>query len=235
MPTAVVTGSDSGIGHAFAKLLLDEGWKVYAVDRNEGEGLKSLSPKAHTAHLDVTSTSSIEQFKALLSGNNGSTVEPIDLLLNIAGIASSDDSLSTSTLAVFQKTFAVNTFGPFLLIQALLPNILASPTKQIGIVSSRVGSIGDNSTGGNYAYRSSKAAVNSIGKSLAMELKTQGVTVLLLHPGIVRTNILPAEVMPPDAVEPEEAARKLWENVVKGKGIEETGTFWHREGYELPW
>ena len=68
-----------------------------------------------------------------------------------------------------------------------------------------------------------------------MDLKAQGVTVLLLHPGIVRTTLLPADTSLPEAVEPEEATRKLWENVVKRKGIEETGTFWHREGYELPW
>lgn len=119
--------------------------------------------------------------------------------------------------------------------QALLSNIIGSTDPKIGIVSSRVGSIGDNTTGGHYGYRASKAAVNSIGKSLAIDLKDKGVTVLLLHPGIVRTNILPTTQMPPDAVEPEEAARKLWENIVSKKGLEATGTFWHREGYELPW
>jgi NAD(P)-dependent dehydrogenase (short-subunit alcohol dehydrogenase family) len=122
-----------------------------------------------------------------------------------------------------------------LFIQALLPNILKAKSPKVCIVSSRVGSVGDNSSGGHYAYRSSKAAVNSIGKSMAMDLKDKGVTVLLLHPGFVQTNILPKTKMPPETVQPEEAARKLWENVVKKKGIEQTGTFWHREGFELPW
>jgi NAD(P)-dependent dehydrogenase (short-subunit alcohol dehydrogenase family) len=149
--------------------------------------------------------------------------------------ANEDDSLETSNLQVFQRTFAVNTFGVFLFTQALLPNVLVSSSPKIGIVSSRVGSVADNSTGGHYAYRSSKAAVNSIGKSLAVELKDKGVTVMLLHPGIVQSNLLPMAKMPPEAVMPEEAARKLWENIVSKKTIEDTGKFWHREGFELPW
>ena len=119
--------------------------------------------------------------------------------------------------------------------QALLPNILASHDKKVGILTSRVGSVGDNSTGGSYAYRSSKAAANSIGKSMAMNLKDKGVTVMLLHPGIVSTNILPGISSNPEAVQPEEAATKLWRNVVSQKGVKETGKFWHREGQELPW
>jgi NAD(P)-dependent dehydrogenase (short-subunit alcohol dehydrogenase family) len=68
-----------------------------------------------------------------------------------------------------------------------------------------------------------------------MDLKDKGVTVMLLHPGFVRTNILPSEEMPPEAVEADEAALKLWRNIVNQKGIEDTGKFWHREGFELPW
>lgn len=98
-----------------------------------------------------------------------------------------------------------------LLTQALLANLLAAENAKIGIVSSRVGSIGDNSTGGSYAYRASKAAVNSIGKSMACDLQSQGITVSLLHPGIVRTGLDPDSTAEPhpESVEPEEAASKL--------------------------
>lgn len=180
----------------------------------------------------MTSVDSITTFKQSQIKD-----EPLDLLLNIAGIAagSETDSLTSSTPAIFQSTFAVNTFGPFFTTQALLPNLRASPSAKIGIVSSRVGSIGDNSSGGHYAYRASKAAVNSVGKSMAMDLKPDGIAVLLLHPGFVKSNLLPDAKMPPETVLPDEAARKLWENVVKPKGMEQTGTFWHREGFELPW
>jgi NAD(P)-dependent dehydrogenase (short-subunit alcohol dehydrogenase family) len=101
------------------------------------------------------------------------------------------DTLETVDLAKFQKTFAVNTFGPLLLTQALLHNILAAQQPRIAVVSSRVGSIGDNSSGGAYSYRSSKAAVNALFKSMAIDLKSRNVPVLILHPGIVKTNLDP--------------------------------------------
>ena len=145
------------------------------------------------------------------------------------------DGLTNSTLDIFQKTFAVNAYGPFFVTQALLPNLEAATKAKIGIVTSRVGSIGDNSSGGHYSYRASKAAANSIGKSIAMDLKDKGIAVLLLHPGYVKTGLLPNATMPPETVLPNEAAEKLWRNVVKPKGMEQTGTFWHREGFELPW
>ncbi|KAK6387017.1 hypothetical protein LTS17_000282 [Exophiala oligosperma] len=233
MPTVVVTGANSivGIGYAFARLLCNKGCNVYAIDRDNGNGLKALESKAHTATVDVTSPESIQAFKQSL----GDT--PIDILLNVAGIAAGpqSDGLTTTNLDILQRTFAVNTYGPLLLTQALLPNVLRSSNPKIGIVSSRVGSVGDNSTGGSYAYRASKAAVNSIGKSMAMDLKDKGVVVMLLHPGIVKTNILPNETFPADAAEADEAAKMLWENIVSKKDMADTGKFWHREGYELPW
>ena len=202
---------------------------MYAVDVNQGDGLKALKG-AETATLDVTSLDSIQAFKASLGD------EPIDLLLNVAGIArvNDQDTLEEASLTDFQKVFAVNTFGPMFLTQALLPNLLASSGPKIGIVTSRMGSIGDNSSGGQYSYRASKAAVNAIGKSMAMDLKPKGVTVMLLHPGITKTNILPMDQFPPDALEADEAAKRLWKIVSDAK-IGETGKMWHRDGYELPW
>lgn len=163
------------------------------------------------------------------------------------------DSLTTTHPSVLEKTFAVNAYGPLLLTQALLPNILKASSPKIGnmvssatmeqlsnflmpMQSSRVGSIADNSSGGSYAYRASKAALNSIGKSMAMDLKEKGVTVIMMHPGYVKTALDTSGHTHslPEAVEPEEAASKLWK-VLKSKKIEDTGTFWHREGQELPW
>ncbi|MBA7491787.1 C-factor [subsurface metagenome] len=118
--------------------------------------------------------------------------------------------------------------------QALLPNLLKAENAKIAIVTSRVGSIGDNSSGGMYAYRSSKAAANSIGKTMAMDLQKQNIPVLLLHPGFVRSGLLPGNDGD-QFVDPPEAATKLWNNVVKPRGMESTGKFYHREGYELPW
>ncbi|KAG2162195.1 hypothetical protein JADG_001934 [Aureobasidium aubasidani] len=198
MPTAVVTGCNSGIGHSFARVLISEGYEVIATDYIEGDQLKAL--QCRHAQLDVRSPESISAFASSLSG------QPIDMLLNVAGTMAKheDDSLETASEA------------------------------RVGIVSSRVGSIADNSTGGIYAYRASKAPVNSIGKSLAMDLKDKGIVVTLLHPGIVKTGLDPSAANTPEAVLPDEAASKLW-NIWQSKGIEDTGKFWHREGQELPW
>ena len=145
-----------------------------------------------------------------------------------------NDALETVTLATLTKTFNTNTFGPLLLTQSLLPNLLSSASPKIGNVSSRVGSIADNSSGGGYAYRSSKAALNAISKSMAVDLKGKGVAVVILHPGMVKTGIDPDSHNWEGAVEPDEAVEGLW-NVLKSKGIAETGTFWHRNGTELEW
>jgi NAD(P)-dependent dehydrogenase (short-subunit alcohol dehydrogenase family) len=150
--------------------------------------------------------------------------------------APSADSLTTVSLQTLTKTFNVNTFGPLLLTQALLPNLLlstASPPK-IANVSSRVGSIVDNSSCGSYAYRASKAALNSISKSMAVDLKEKGVAVVILHPGIVKTGMTTDMENLQGAVEPEEAVSRLW-SVLQAKVLEETGRFWHRSRVELEW
>lgn len=112
----------------------------------------------------------------------------MDLLLNIAGVMvdPKKDALETVDLNVLERTFAVNTYGPLLLTQALLPNVLQSSNPKLGFMSSRVGSIEDNSTGGSYAYRASKTALNSFCKSMAVDLKDKGVVVVIMHPGIVK-------------------------------------------------
>ena len=148
----------------------------------------------------------------------------------------SEDTLTTTSFDILTRTLTTNTIAPLLLTQSLLPSLLLSPHPRIGLMSSRVGSISDNSSGGSYAYRASKAALNSIGKSMAVDLKEKGVVVVLMHPGFVKTGLdKSAETHKlKEAVEPEEAAEKLW-GVFMEKGIEESGRFWHREGFELEW
>ncbi len=103
-------------------------------------------------------------------------------------------------------------------------------------MSSQAGSISDSSSGGSHAYCSSKAALNSIGKSVAMDLKEKGVVVVLMHPGYVNTGLDTMGKMHQmqEAVEPEEAAETLWKMLL-AKGMDDTGRFWHREGMEVPW
>ncbi|KAF2725835.1 NAD(P)-binding protein [Polychaeton citri CBS 116435] len=233
MPTAVITGANSGIGHALARHLISLSYEVHAADVTIGEPLQALTG-CRLHRLDVRSPENITAFAATL------TDRPVHVLLNVAGVMAPAplDALDEITPEILAQTFQVNAFGPLLLTQALLPNLLAAAAgsedgARVGIVSSRVGSIGDNTTGGSYAYRASKAAVNAFGKNLAIDLAPKGIVVSLLHPGFVKTNLNPGEV-PPEAVEPEEAAVKLWD-VMIAKGVADTGKFWHREGMELPW
>ncbi|KAH9823628.1 Enoyl-(Acyl carrier protein) reductase [Teratosphaeria destructans] len=234
MPTAVLTGCNSGIGYETAKLALASGWKVHALDVQVGSNLRSLeSQNCKIAQVDVTDPESIRKFGQDLLG------EPIDFssfcALGIMPDPKTHDRLDTLTLPTMERCFAINAYGPLLLTQALLPNILAADKpSRIAVISSRVGSLADNTSGGMYAYRASKTAVNSLFKSLAIELKDKGVVVTMLHPGFTKTNLNPEIKKVPGAVEPEVAAQGLW-NLVLQKDVEETGRFWHREGYELPW
>ncbi|KAL8685884.1 MAG: hypothetical protein Q9218_007489, partial [Villophora microphyllina] len=208
MPTAVITGANSGIGHAFVKQLLNEDYDVFALDINIGPELKDLS--CQTFRCDLSSPESIAQFATEYQ----SAKKPLDILLNIAGVMASKaaDSLQNVDSATLHETFQANTFGPLLLTQQLLPSLLQAKDAKIAFMSSRVGSIADNSSGGAYSYRASKAALNSIGKSMAMDLKDQGITVLLLHPGFVISGLDKSGETEknPQAVMPEEAAQKLW-------------------------
>lgn len=192
-----------------------------------GEPIKSLGCKY--SQVDVTSLDSVKNFKNEIGD------APIDMLLNIAGVMvrPERDGLETTTVDAFNLSFNVNATGVLLLTQALLPNILAAKNAKIGIVSSRVGSMTDNTSGGMYAYRASKAATNSVGVSLACDLKEKGVLVLLLHPGINNTN-LAGGLGFANSIEPSVTAERLFK-VMDEKTLDDTGKFFQYEGNELPW
>jgi NAD(P)-dependent dehydrogenase (short-subunit alcohol dehydrogenase family) len=132
-----------------------------------------------TTGCDVSDIHS--QFPEKLKGNS------VDLLLNIAGIMApnAQDGLGSVSESALSRSFVVNTYGPLLLTQALLPNLLQSSEPRLASVSGRVGSIAGNSTGGSYGYRA-KAVLNSICKSIAVELKGNGAVVIVMHPGFVK-------------------------------------------------
>jgi NAD(P)-dependent dehydrogenase (short-subunit alcohol dehydrogenase family) len=144
------------------------------------------------------------------------------------------EALTTISMSALESAFRTNAFGPLILTQALLSNLTAVPNPRIGNITSRVGSIADNTGGGFYGYRGSKAALNMIGKSMAVDLKEKGVLVAMVHPGMVATPGSGAKIGQPQVIEPQEAADKCWDMLIK-MGIEDTGKFWHREGNEIPW
>lgn len=219
MATILITGANRGIGLELCRQLKERGDDVIAVCRSPSPELEKLGVEI-IEHIDVADESAVEQLRYALEGRR------IDTLINNAGILRPDDFASLEYDEMLEQ-FRVNTLGPLRVTRALLDNL--EQGSKVGIVSSRVGSIGDNGSGGNYGYRTSKAAVNMVGKNLAHDLEPLGIPVALLHPGMVATDMTGGR-----GVSPEKAAAGLIQRMDE-LNLENTGSFWHAEGEELPW
>jgi NAD(P)-dependent dehydrogenase (short-subunit alcohol dehydrogenase family) len=220
MATALVTGSNRGIGLSLVKLLKARGDTVIAACRHETPELAALGAEI-AAGVDVASDESVNEFAEKLKGRQ------LDLLINNAGILSVE-RLEDLDLAAIQRQMEVNAYGPLRVTQRLSP-LLARGSK-VALITSRMGSIGDNGSGGYYGYRMSKAALNAAGKSLAIDLAPRGISVAILHPGMVKTDMTGSH----GTVEPDDAVRGLLARI-DGLSLENTGTFWHANGEVLPW
>jgi NAD(P)-dependent dehydrogenase (short-subunit alcohol dehydrogenase family) len=220
MGTVALTGANRGIGLELAKQLAARGDTVIAAVRSASDELASLDVEVHEG-VDVADDKSVAQFASALSGRT------LDILINNAGILTREtlDDLDWDRI---RTQFEVNTLGPLRVTAALLPSL--SEGSKVAIVSSRVGSLADNTSGNNYGYRMSKAAVNMVGVNLSHDLKEKGIAVVLLHPGYVRTGLTDMS----GNIDPDEAARGLIERIDETT-MERTGTFWHADGTELPW
>ena len=223
MATCLVTGANRGIGLALCKLLKERGDTVIAACRRSSPALDALGVRVETG-IDVGDPESVQGLARALEG------EPLDWLINNAGVLRRDTlgGIEGEALDDLYLQLRVNSVGPLLVTQALLGNLQSGA--KVGIVTSRMGSIADNTSGGAFGYRMSKAAVNAAGKSLAMDLKERGIAVALLHPGYVRTEMVGGG----GDVEPEEAAAGLIARL-DGMTMETSGSFWHAKGQELPW
>jgi len=223
MKTVLITGANRGIGLALAQQFAARGDRVIAVCRHASDALAATG--AHVeAGIDVTDADAIAALAQRLGG------ERIDLLLLNAGIMARDalGQIDGAGFDAMRRQFEVNALGPLRVAQALLGQL--GEGAKIGIVTSRMGSVADNTSGNAYGYRASKAAVNAIGKSLAMDLRPRGVAVFLLHPGYVATDMVGGT----GDVTPEQAAAQLVERL-DTLTLAQTGTFWHANGSPLPW
>jgi NAD(P)-dependent dehydrogenase (short-subunit alcohol dehydrogenase family) len=219
MPTTLITGANKGIGLQICTQLKARGEDVIAVCRSPSPELSALGVRIIEG-IDVSDADSVAQLKLEVSGQH------LDVLINNAGILKTD-SFGSLDYEVMLEQFRVNTLGPLRVTEALAGNL--SEGSKVAIVSSRVGSIEDNSSGGIYGYRASKTAVNQIGMNLKHEFMPRGIAVAMLHPGMVATEMTGGR-----GTSPTEAARGLIERI-DALDIEKSGGFWHAEGYELPW
>jgi len=219
MATYVITGASRGIGLELCRRLKGRGERVIAVCRKATPELRALDCRIIEG-VEVTDGASVSSLAQQLAG------ERVDVLVNNAGILS-QESLDDLDIERIRRQFEVNALGPLRVTRALLPNLAAD--SKVVIVTSRMGSVGDNGSGGYYGYRMSKAAVNIAGVSLARDLHGRGIAVLLLHPGMVATEMTGGHGVPV-----EESAAALIDRM-DDLGLAETGTFHHANGESLPW
>ena len=219
MSTHIIVGVSRGIGLQLAQQLHARGERVVAVCRTPND---ALAPFARTiSGVDVTQPAAVQTLAEALRE------EQIDTLWLVAGLLQSS-SLATPDFEACQRMFEVNSLGPLRVVAALRDQ-LGAGTK-VALVTSRMGSMGDNSSGGSYGYRMSKAALNAAGVSMAVDLKPAGVAVALLHPGWVRTDMTSGRGL----VDADESAAGLIART-DALTLESSGGFWHMNGETLRW
>ena len=217
MPTVLITGANRGLGLEFVRQYQADGWEVIATARQSSPELDAMGVRVE--QLDMSDLYALEAFSA--------DVDRLDLLIANAGTYGPRDASGADEAREWLETFAVNTVAPYLLAQAVLPQVRAAGGKLIAI-STRMGSIADNTSGGFLAYRSSKTALNMAWRTLA--LANPDLTSVVLHPGWVQTRMggSNAPVTPHDSIA---GMRK----VIDRLSPTNSGQFLDYQGQQVPW
>jgi len=232
--TVLITGANRGIGLALARDYAAAGWTLVVTARKPADAadLQALAD-AHPGRvsieaLDVLDHASIDVLAAKYQGR------PIDILINNAGITGNRFRQVPGKFdyAEFRQVFETNVVAPLKIAETFLPQVQASRLKKIVVISSSEGSISEVKRPGGYFYRSSKSAVNMVMRNLALELKPRGITVVMVNPGPVDTDMMKGAPIPLQS--PAEAAGRVIMVTAKAT-LEDTGKFWDYRGGELPW
>jgi NAD(P)-dependent dehydrogenase (short-subunit alcohol dehydrogenase family) len=227
MSTALITGCDYGIGFEFARQYVADGWKVHAVclDEASREKLNALSDDVHFHHVDVSDPTAVS---ALAEGLRG---EAVDLLINNAATFAPDGpgTLMLPDMDEFTRVMRVNAVAPIYVADAFETHVAVSDRKLMVFIGTRSGSIGDNGSGGHYAYRCSKAALNMAVKSLSFDLAAQGVITAVLHPGSVATETRKGGQIPVG-----ESVTGM-RGIIEGLTKEQSGSFSRYDGGTIEW
>lgn len=221
MATYLVTGANRGIGYEYCRQLQARGDNAIAICRKASDELKALGVRVEE-NIDVTSDDSVADLLARLEKI------PINVLINNAGIIERV-TLENLDFDSIRKQFEVNALGALRVTKALLNHFKAGA--KVALMTSRMGSIADNTSGSSYGYRMSKVALSMAGKSLSHDLKPLGIAVAILHPGLVQTRMTNFTV---NGITPEVSVRGLLARIDE-LTLENTGNFWHSNGEVLPW
>jgi NAD(P)-dependent dehydrogenase (short-subunit alcohol dehydrogenase family) len=219
MSTVLITGCNRGIGLELARQLKERGDDVIGVCRSSNDQLDALGIRLIDG-IDVADGGCVATLKAAVGD------EPLDILINNAGILRRD-SFGELDYDGMLEQYRVNALGPLRVTEAFAVNLHEG--SKVAIITSRVGSIEDNGSGGNWGYRASKTAVNMIGTNLKHELGPRGIAIALLHPGLVATDMTGGT-----GISPADSAAGLIARIDE-LSLRNSGTFWHAEGYTLPW
>lgn len=216
----VVTGANRGIGLEFVKGYLNQGANVYAICRNSCDDLNRTKAKVIN-HVDLSHCAGIPDALAPLKD------VAVDLLINNAGVLG-HEGLEDWDPNTIDYQYKVNALGPLLVTQTLLPNLSAG--SKVAMITSRMGSLADNSSGGYYGYRMSKAALNMASVSLARDLTPKEIAVTILHPGFVQTEMVNGN----GDISPSESVARMM-GLIENLTLAQSGLFYHSNGDELPW
>ena len=222
MAQVVITGANRGIGLAMASIFAARGDQVVAVCRQSSDELDQVADQVITG-IDVSDAESVAGLKTVLS----ELCPKVDILVNNAGVFQ-NETLGDMNFDQIDNQLQINAMAPLRVTMAVLP--LISEGGKIANITSRMGSMADNSSGGYYGYRASKAALNAFGKSLAMDLKPQGIAVAQIHPGFVQTRMVNFA----GDITPEASAQGIVSRI-DALDLRTTGSFWHSNGDNLPW
>lgn len=230
MATVLITGTNRGIGLEFVRQFLARGEKVLAACRNpdaaeELGGFREENENLQLFELDVSSQESMDKFAAQLRG------QAIDIFINNAGVYGPRDSgFGNVDTRQWSEVMQVNAMAPLILTQLLINNLRQSDTKKLAYITSKMGSIDDNTGGGSYVYRSSKAALNAVVKSIAVDLGRNGFSVAVLHPGWVRTDM----GGPSGLIDTQTSVSGMM-RVIDEMSEQNSGSFFDYDGSLIPW
>lgn len=227
--TLLITGANRGIGLALTRLYAQEGWQIHACCRHpeQADDLLRLAgdyPGLSLHALDVAESDQIRTLARQLSG-------PIDILFNNAGIyGPADTRFGHTDEQAWLECLRVNCIAPMKMAEAFVEQLASSQRKTLANLTSKMGSMADNGSGGSYLYRSSKAALNAVMKSAAIDLRPRGIKVALLHPGWVKT-----DMGGPNAEISTAQSASQMRTILEQMRLEDSGTFYDIDGSIIPW
>jgi len=228
--TILITGANRGIGLKLTEQFAEDGWQVLACCRNpaDAEQLRALAERGLAIELHALDVTNYDQMATLADQLRGKS---IDVLLSNAGIYGSKGAgFGKVDAEEWRQVLEVNTIAPLILVQAFVEQVAASQQKLVAIISSKVGSIADNSSGGSYMYRSSKTAVNQVVKSLSIDLAERAISVISLHPGWVQT-----DMGGPNAEISTDQSVSGLKSILQSAGLAQSGHFIEYNGNNIPW